>query len=277
MTTIAVTGSTGALGGIVARELAADGRNLRLLARSPERAPDLPGAEVYACAYDQFDASRVALEGVDVLFMVSASESAERLEQHHTLVEAARAAGVAHVVYTSFLGAGPEATFTLARDHGATEGFIVAAGLDHTFLRDNFYLDVFPLFVGEDGAIRGPAGQGRVSAVARSDVAAVATTVLRDPAAHRGASYELTGPEAFTLDEAAATITQATGREVRYVDEKIEEAYASRAPWNAPDWQVEAWVSTYTAIASGALAGISPDVERVLGRAPLTLRELLQR
>lgn len=276
MTTIAVTGSTGALGGLVARELAAEGAQLRLVVRTASRAPALPGAEVHACSYGDRDASRVALDGVDVLFMVSAAESADRLEQHRTFIDAARAAGVSQIVYTSFLGAAPDATFTLARDHGATEEAIVASGLKHTFLRDNFYLDVFPLFVGDDGAIRGPAGDGRVSAVARSDVAAVAASVLRATDSHVGATYDLTGGAAFTLAEAAATITETTGRSVRYVDETIEEAYASRAVWNAPDWQLDAWVSTYTAIASGALSVVSPDVERLLGRAPLTLRELLR-
>jgi uncharacterized protein YbjT (DUF2867 family) len=87
--------------------------------------------------------------------------------------------------------------------------------------------------------------------------------------------YELSGPEAFTLSEAAETLTRATGRRVTFHDERIEEAYASRAPYGAPPWQVEAWVSTYTAIAAGELAHVSDDVERLTGRPPLSLERLL--
>src|SRR5690349_19498732 len=131
MTKIAVTGSTGAIGGAVARELAARGVPLRLLARTPSKAPALPDASVVACSYDDPGSS---LEGVRVLFMVSGAESADRLEQHRTFVSAAAAAGVEHLVYTSFYGAAPDATFTLARDHHATEQMIEDTGMAFTFL-----------------------------------------------------------------------------------------------------------------------------------------------
>jgi uncharacterized protein YbjT (DUF2867 family) len=207
--------------------------------------------------------------------MVSASESADRLDQHRAFVDAAVEAGVGHIVYTSFYGAGPACTFTLGRDHWATEEHIRAAGVHFTFLRDNFYLDFLPDTVGDDGVIRGPAGNGRVAAVSRADVARVAVAVLTDPAAHRDATYDLTGPEALTLADAARVIGAATGREVTYHDETIEEAYASRRRWDAPDWQYDAWVSTYTAIARGEVEGVSDDVERLTGTRPLSLAELL--
>jgi len=138
--TLAVTGSTGALGGAVAHELAARGAEQRLLVRSPDRAPDLAGAAVVACSYGDGEAARAALDGVETLLMVSASESAERLREHRSFVDAAAAAGVRHVVYTSFAGAAADSTFTLGRDHWATEQRILERGLTHTFLRDNFYL-----------------------------------------------------------------------------------------------------------------------------------------
>ena len=91
----------------------------------------------------------------------------------------------------------------------------------------------------------------------------------------RGSTYDLTGPEAFTLAEAAERAGAATGRELRYVEETLEEAYRSREVYGAPRWQVDAWVSTYTAIAAGEVAGVSGDVERVLGRAPRSLEDVL--
>ncbi len=129
----------------------------------------------------------------------------------------------------------------------------------------------------QDGVIRGPAGDGRAAVVARDDVAAVAAVVLGDPDAHAGATYDLTGPEALTLAEGAALVTEVTGRPTRYVNETIDEAYASRASYGAPDWEVDAWVSTYTAIAAGEVAAVSDAIPRLTGRPATSLRELLQR
>jgi NAD(P)H dehydrogenase (quinone) len=274
MPTLAVTGVTGRLGRRVADRLVAAGLSLRLLVRDPTRAPSLPRCDVAVATYSDGDAVRRAPEGVDVVLMVSGAEAPDRVAHHRTFVDGAAAAGVSHLVYTSFVGAGPEATFTLARDHGATEDHIRASGVRWTFLRDALYLDFFPLLAGPDGVIRGPADDGRVAAVAQDDIADVAAAVLRDPQVHTGRTYDLTGPEALSLDEVAARLTAATGRPVAYERETVEEAYASRASYGAPDWQVEAWVSTYLAIATGELAAVSDDVERITGHRARSLDDL---
>ena len=276
--TLAVTGATGAVGGRVASILASSGVPMRLLARSPEKLPQVDDAvAVPFSGYGDRASVSAALRGVETLLMVSAAESADRLEQHLAFVDEAAAAGVHHVVYTSFYGASPTCAFTLGRQHHATEERIRASGMAFTFLRDNFYLDFLPMMVGEDGVIRGPAGSGRVAAVAREDVAACAARVLTEPGAHVGSTYDLTGPESFTLAEAAAIIAEHQHREVRFHDETVEEAYESRKQWPAPDWQYDAWVSTYTAIAQGEVAGLSDDVHRLTGRRPRSLADLLQR
>jgi uncharacterized protein YbjT (DUF2867 family) len=116
-----------------------------------------------------------------------------------------------------------------------------------------------------------------VAAVARADVADVAVEVLRDPAAHAGAAYVLTGPEAVTLGEAASRVGALLGRPLRFEDETVDEAYASRrAAYGAEQWQLDAWVSTYTAIADGSVAEVTDDVRRVTGRAPRTLEQALR-
>ncbi len=278
---LAVTGSTGALGGLVAAELAAGGEatrvEQRLLVRDAARAPVLAGATpAMFRSYADTESAGEALAGVEVLLMVSAAESADRLDQHRAFVDAAGSAEVRHLVYTSFLGAAPDATFTLARDHFATEEHIRASGMDYTFLRDAFYLDFLPELVGDDGVIRGPAGDGRVAAVTRADVARVAAAVLRQPADHLGATYDLTGPEALTLAEAAELISAVRGTKVSYHDETLAEAYRSRARWGAPDWQNDAWVSTYTAIAAGEMGTVSGDVEAITGRAATALAQWLR-
>lgn len=273
--TLAVTGSTGRLGRRVADRLAAAGIPQRLVVRDPERAPSLPGAEVVQAAYDDPEAVRRALDGVETVFMVSGAEAPDRVAQHRTFIDAAVAAGVSRLVYTSFFGAAPDATFTLARDHWATEEHLRTSGLRYTILRNNLYIDFYPMMVGEDGVIRGPAGSGRAAAVTQDDIADVAAAVLRDPAAHENARYDMTGPAGLTMAEVAATLTEATGRKVSYHDETLNEAYESRASYGAPPWQVDAWISTYTAIAAGELDGVSDAVARVAGHPPKSLLEYL--
>ncbi|WP_121370516.1 SDR family oxidoreductase [Frondihabitans australicus] len=273
--TIAVTGATGNIGGAVARGLAGAGIAQTLVVRDAGRAPRLEQARVAEAVYGDREATLRALAGCRLLLMVSAAEAPDRLAQHEAFVDAAAEAGVEHIVYTSFVGAAPDAIFTLARDHWATEQRIRDSGMAFTILRDSFYLDFVPELVGDDGVIRGPAGDGRMAAVARADVAAVATAVLQDPKASAGQTYDLTGPAAFSLAEAADTITRLTGRTVTFHDETLDEAYESRQRWNPEPWQADAWVSTYTSIASGELERVSPDVERITGRPPLSLEQLL--
>jgi len=153
----------------------------------------------------------------------------------------------------------------------------VTGRLAHTFLRDNLYLDFLRAMVGADGVIRGPAGSGRAAAVAIDDIADAAVTVLRSPGQHAGATYDLTGPAALTFTEMAEVLTRASGRPVSFHDETVEEAYASRAQYGAPGWQVDAWVSTYTAVANGELDGVTDVVPRLTGHPATSLAELLRR
>ncbi|RLP77548.1 SDR family oxidoreductase [Mycetocola tolaasinivorans] len=262
---LAVTGSSGALGGAVAAALAEAGYEQRLVVRSQGRAPRLPGTTVVTAAYGHTAQARDALRGTDVLFMVSAAESEDRVAEHVGFIDAAAEAGVSHIVYTSFLGAAEDATFTLARDHWATEQHLRASGVNYTILRDSFYLDALVGFADESGVIQGPAGSGRVSAVARADVARVATRILTDPGAHRGRTYDLTGPTALTLDDVAEAVTRHTGRPTRFEDQSIAEAEESRSHYGVPRWQLDAWVSTYTAIAAGEMATVSDAVLQITG------------
>ena len=185
-------------------------------------------------------------------------------------------------VYTSFFGASASSTFLLGRDHWFTEQHLRESGLPFTFLRNNLYADQFLDWAGPEGLLAGPAGDGRVAVVSRTDVVDVAAVVLLaarrsggSSTVHDGATYGLTGPAALDLDEIAATITRVTGHPVRYQRETLEEAYASRAMYDAPRWMVDAWVSTYTAIAAGELAEVTGDVQRLTGRPPMSYAELL--
>ncbi|MFF4246416.1 SDR family oxidoreductase [Streptomyces sp. NPDC001822] len=275
---VAVTGASGAVGGRVAARLARTGVPVRLLGRDPSRLPRLPGAVLAPPApYGDGEAMRRALHGAHTLFLVSAHESPARVQEHTTAVDAAVAAGVERIVYVSFLGAAPDATFTFARDHWHTEAHLRMADVRHTFLRDSWYLAGLPAMTGTDGVLRGPGGDGRVAAVAHEDIADAASAVLLDEGTgHDGVTYDLTGPEAFTLAEAAEELSRITGRTVRYVPETREEAYASRARYGAEEWEVAGWVTSYEAIAAGELDTVSDAVPRLTGRPAESLATYLR-
>ena len=273
---IALTGATGAVGSRLAARLAGAGAPLRLVVRDPARVPQLPGVEVRrASGYAAGEEMRAALDGAGTLFLIPAGEAPDRVEQHKTAIDAAVAAGVRHLVYLSFVAASPDTTFTLGRDHWHTEQHVRGTGVPWTFLRMNLYMDFIPSMVLADGVIRGPAGDGRLAAVLRDDVAAAGAAVLTS-GGHEGRAYDLTGPEAFSLAEAAELMSRATGKAIRFHDETDEEAFASRAGFGAPDFEVRGWVSSYWAIREGSLAAVSTDVRTLTGRDPVSLAEYLQ-
>lgn len=267
--TLAVTGATGALGGSVARRLAERGVPQRLIVRNAERAPSLPGADVAEASYEEGEALADALRGIETVFFVSGNEAADRESVHRSALDAFVAAGVRRVVYTSFLGASPEASFTYARTHRATEEMIRAAGFDFVFLRPSFYLDYVADWADAEGVIRGPAGDGRIAWVAREDLAEAAAVVLSTEG-HDGRTYDLTGDELLTLDQTAARLTEATGTTYRFQNESVDQAYASRRQSfpGTPEWALDGWVGTYLAIARGEMAVASGAVEELTGHAP---------
>ncbi len=272
---IAVTGASGGVGGRVARSLAARGLPLRLVVRDASRAPDLD-ADVAVASYRDGAAMRAAFEGAETVYLVSGSESADRVAEHFSAVDAAAAAGVRRMAYVSFMGASPDCVFTFARDHAATEERVRSAGLAHVFLRSCMYAEYVPVFASPEGVIRGPAGEGRAAFVSRDDVADAAAAVLAEPEGHDGNTYDLTGPEALSLEEAAAVLSRAAGREIAYEPETLEQARESRRPSGAPDWEIEGWVTSYAALAAGDLEPPSDDVERILGRPPRPLADVLR-
>lgn len=273
----AITGASGAIGNRVAARLAAAGVDQRLVVRDPSRAPAYPSAQVSGPAeYADQEAMRQAFAGADTVFLVSARESADRVAEHRSAVDAAVEVGVERIVYLSFQGAAEFCTFTFGRDHWHTEQYIRESGLDFTFLRDSLYLAGIVSFVGEDAVLRGPAGDGQVAAVAHDDVADVAASILVD-GDESGRTYDVTGPEAISMLDAARIIGHAAGRRITYLDETVEEAYASRAGFDASQCEITGWVSSYQAIAAGELAAVSDTVERVTGHSPMGLPEYLTR
>lgn len=272
---LAITGSTGAVGGKVARRLAAQGVEQRLVLRDPSSAPDLPGAQAVAASdYGNYEEMVSALQGVETLFLVSFREAEDRLERQLRAVDAAAAAGVRRIVYLSFLNASADSTFILGRQHHATEEHIRQSGMGHTFLRSSFYADFVPFFTGDDGVIRAPAGDGKVSWICRDDIAdtVVAAVQAQD---YDGEALENSGPAALDFNETAEVLSRVTGKQISYVEETEEEAWESRRETGAPDWEIAGWVSSYLAVANGELALVSDTVEKLTGRPARDLESFL--
>jgi NAD(P)H dehydrogenase (quinone) len=283
---IAVTGATGTLGRRVVDRLVAAGSDveLRLVVRDPARVPELPGDDVAVVAnpggYADGEGFTAALRGTHTLYLVSAAEAEDRLQQHVTAVRAAATAGVQRIVYTSFVGAHADATFTLARHHAATEDAIRATGIRHTALRHNMYADFVPFFATRDGdraVIAAPAANGRTGFVSRDDLADVAAAVLLDDSPDLdGQALEVTGPEALSLSEAAAVLSEVTGVPTEYRHQTVEEAWATRRPSGHPDWEIEGWVTSYLGIAAGELDTVTDVVPRLTGHPARTVAEHLR-
>ncbi|MCM2373811.1 SDR family oxidoreductase [Aporhodopirellula aestuarii] len=271
---VAITGATGSLGAEVARDVAAAEIPVRLIVRDATRASHFPGADVREAVYQDTDAFTQAVEDVDTVFLVSLPESDQRRNYHRSAVEACRRAGVNRIVYTSLINASRDATFTLARDHYDTELAIEEAGIPFISLRDNFYTDMLPLMV-TDGVIRGPGGSGKFAPVARTDVAAVATSVIQNEIGTTE-RLDVTGPELIDLHDAARLLSDITGEPVRYEEETIEEAYRSRAKFHATKVELDGWISSYKSIAEGEMSIVSDTVQRLTGRPALTPREYLE-
>ena len=277
MPKIAVTGVTGNLGGMVSGLCKKNGIEVRNLARNVEKAEKIGFSNVFKSSYDKSEDTVKSLEGIEVLFMVSGSENPNRIQQHKDFIDVAKIVGVSHIIYLSFYNASKNSIFTLGRDHYATEEYIKENGFKYTFLRDNFYVDFFVDLCREYSEIKGPAGNGKVSAVVRSDVSEVVAKILENPGKWENQTLNMTGPEELSMTEIVKTVSEYFGKEIKYIEETVEEAYESRKIWKAEQWEYDSWVSTYTAISENEQSGISNDIEKVLGRKATSLVEYLEK
>lgn len=271
--TIAVTGATGQLGRLVIAGLTAAGQTPVALARDPARATDL-GTEVRAFNYDRPETLPAALAGIDTVLLISGSEIGKRAQQHAAVIDAAKAAGVRRIVYTSLLHA-DTSPLSLADEHRQTEAALAASGLTVTVLRNGWYSENYTASVAPalaNGAFYGAAGQGRIAAAARADYADAAVTVLTQDG-HDGQTYELAGAPAFTLEDLAAEISRQTARDIPYVN--LTEADYAKALEGAglPAPVAAAYASFDSGAAQGALAGDGAVLKRLIGRDTTSLAD----
>jgi NAD(P)H dehydrogenase (quinone) len=276
---IAVTGATGRLGRLVVASLLDRGvptGGIVAAVRSPEKAADLAaaGVQVRHADYGRPDTLAAAFAGVDRLLLVSGSEVGVRVEQHGNVIDAAVAAGVGRLAYTSIVNAGTTLV-GLADEHKATEKLILAAGLPYTFLRNSWYTENYTANAANtiaSGAVMGSAGDGKVGAVPRRDYAEAAAAVLTTDG-HDGTAYELAADEPFSMAEYAAELTRQSGTTVAYTDLAPQDYIAALVGFGVPEGYAAALADADVGIARGDLASASGDLSRLIGRPTTPLAE----
>ena len=225
--TIAITGATGQFGAIALNLLKAKNANIIALVRSPEK---ISGVEARQFDYSKTEGQVEVLQGVDTLILVSSSEVGQRIQQHKNVIEAAKKAGVKHIIYTSLLGATNENTVkSLAGEHVATEAALKASGITYTILRNGWYTENYTESIPtalENNAFYGSAKTGRISSALRAELAEAAVNVALGEG-HENQTYELAGSTSWTLADLAAEISKQIGKEISYVDLPAEDYAAA--------------------------------------------------
>ncbi len=253
---ILLTGSTGTIGSELARQLRAAGTPFAELPRSVR--------------YQDADALARAFEGAETLFVLLPLVP-DKLQLARNVAQAAQRAGVKHIVRSSGAGADPNAGFSLPRLQGSIDALLADTGIATTFLRPAAFMQNYGTFLAgmvKSGVIYGATGDARQSLVDARDIAAAAAQVLKAPAGHAGRSYTLTGPEALTDSERAAILSKVLGRTVSFQAVPVEAGDEAMRGMGMPPELVD-WLGSLNRIVSaGYAADLSPDVEKLTGRAP---------
>ncbi len=293
---IVITGASGNYGRGVTDRLIALGRaaDLILISRKPEKLGDraAQGCDVRYGDFDKPETLVPAVQGADRMLLISGTRVGARVKQHKAAIDAAVAAGVSHIAYTSFIGIDDPANPAEVRhDHIETERLIKASGLAWTMLRDAHYADAMILMAGpgvmQSGKWFSNAGDGREAMVWRDDCIDSAVAVLAGEG-HEGQVYNITGPELQTFAQVTALMGQITGRPLEYVSLDDDAQYAmfdamgiprrpvddqsvAGIPWNSDDM-----VTFGTAIREGFLELCTDDVERLTGRKARSVRQMIE-
>ncbi|MFF8468887.1 SDR family oxidoreductase [Streptomyces sp. NBUL23] len=278
---IVVTGATGALGRLVVDALLAEvpAGEVVAVVRDKEKAAALAarGVELRIADYDRPESLAGAFRSGDRVLLISGSEVGRRVAQHTAVIDAAKAAGVARLAYTGILG-GPDADFTLADEHRATERLILDSGLPYTFLRNGWYTENYTANLApvlEHGAVLANAGEGRIASASRADYAAAAVAVLTGDG-HLNTAYELSGDTAWSLAEYAALLSELTGEEIAYRNVPAAAHQEALVGAGVPEGFAAILVDVDEAIGRGRLAGTSGDLARLIGRPTTPLAETVR-
>ena len=263
---ILVFGSTGTVGGEVARQLIAAGEKPRLLVRSKAKAKAFEGkAEIVEGDLDRPETLAPAMSGVDKVFLVVTGTNGPELEIK--AIDAAKKAGVKHIVKLSVIGA-DQPGLTLAKWHAQGEKHLVESGLAWTMIRPgNFNTNTlgWASTIKAQGAFYQPTAEGKWASIDPADIAAVAVKALTTPG-HEKKAYTLTGPESLSAAQYASKLESAIGKPVKFVDVPPAAAEDAMSKMGMPKAYVDALLELMAAMKAGKADVVTEDVQKVLGR-----------
>ena len=267
---VLVTGATGNTGRALVDALTRRGAPVRAMVRSGADRGKLPaGVPAVVADFDDPESIAAALTGAERAYLVTpSSEQAE--DQQRRFADQAAKAGLGHLVVLSQLGAEEGSPVRFLRYHAAVEQHVRDFGIPYTFLRPNLFFQGLLTVAGSiaaEGRLYAPIGDAKVSAVDVRDIAAVAVAVLTGQG-HEGQTYEITGPEALSYHDVAATLSQVLGKPVRYIDVPPQAALESMRKAGMPEWNAAAVTEIYGAFATGAFAHTTNVMAQVTGRPP---------
>lgn len=268
---ILVTGATGNAGSAVVRSLLDGGAAVRALVRDRARAAERlgDGVELAVGDFADRDAVRAAVTGVDRVFVASA-DGPDKVEHETAVIDAAATAGVDLIVKASTTKAEAGSPLPPFDWNGRIEGHLRRSGVPHVVLQSNFYMTNLLMSadqIREQAMVFAPAGEGRISMIDPRDVGEAAAAVLADDDPQTRTHF-LTGPEAIGYKDVAAQLSEATGRDVVYVDVPPEDATRALAAAGLPDWLVGHLHGLFGLIRQGALEATSDHVQVLIGRRP---------
>lgn len=273
---VLISGATGTTGSEVARQLRAEGVQVRAMTRSETSADRLRDGDFEAVVADLADPASLsaALDDIDAVY-VATNASPELPDLEGSLARAAAQAGIGLLVKLSVIGAAADAPLTFARLHHDSEEQIKSSGVRWTIVRPNGFMQNTlawaPQIAG--GTVYGPVMDARWSIVDVRDIAAVAAAALRDPDAHGGQTYTATGPEPSSPREQVATLAELLGRPIQAQEVPNDQAKASMLEGGWPAWAVERMGELFELYGRGEAETVSADVERVVGRPARSYRQ----
>lgn len=283
---IFITGATGHFGKAAIDFLLAKGvkaGSIGALVRDKAKATDLTakGIEVRVGDYDNYASLVTAFAGVDKLLLVSGTDIVNRAQQQKNAVNAAKEAGVRHILYTSFVRKNNTATSPIAmvaQSHIETEKFIQASGIPYTILKNSLYADVLPMFLGEKVLETGVflnAGNGKASFTARLDMAEAAAAVLTG-SGHENKEYIIAGDNNYSLNDVAAFLSELTGKSLAYTSPAADVYTETLIKAGVPATYAGVFAGFGAAIEQGEFETSSTDLATLLNRKPTSLKEYLQ-
>ena len=285
MSHLLVTGATGGLGRAVVDNLlkTVSPSSIAVLVRDPAKAADLQaqGVATKQGDYNDYASLVAAFAGVEKLFLVSGNDIPNRVPQHTNAINAAKAAGVKHVVYTSFQRKtedGSSAAAFIAEAHLATEKLLQESGLTYTILKNALYLEVLPLFMGpvlETSTIYLPAGEGKVPYASRTDLGAAGAAVLTGTG-HDNQSYELSNDTSYSFHDIAQLLSDLSGKQIQYVSPTAEEFGTQLAAAGVPAGAIELTAGFCVAIGQGEFDFPASTLEKLIGRKPESAADFLK-